>query len=381
MTHRTRVLWLIKGLNRGGAERLVSQMAPRFDRSRFDVEVAYVTQDANAFVPDLLARGVRVHCLGGRRNVELGWPRNLRRLLREHPFDIVHAHSPLPAAVARLLAPRGTRHLYTEHNLWGVYRGPTYAANAVTYARNERAFAVSDGVADSIQRPAWASVGRPPPIEVLRHGIDIDAAPHGAKARTDARQLLGLVSDTPVIGNVANFSPKKDQATLLEAFNKVHGTVPDALLLLVGMGPLEDELRAKVSALGLDGTVRFLGSRDDVPRLLPALDVFVLSSTHEGLPISLLEAMAAQVACACTTVGGIPEALRPDVDGKLVPPQDVDALAATLGELLTNRSERSRLAAAGRQRVEASFSLEPAVDRLAREYDAPGAGHRGGKSA
>ena len=368
MPHRQRVMWLIKGLARGGAERLVSAMAPRIDRTRFEVEVAYLVPEADAFVPDLEGASIRVHCLQARGNVEPRWPARLQRLLREGHYEIVHSHSPLVGSVARLVAPRGTRHFYTEHNMWDVYRWPTFAANAVSYTRNERVFAVSGGVATSIARPWWARIGRMPPVETLLHGVDVASSPHGREARAAARARLGISPDIPVFGNVANFSPKKDQATLLRAFATVRERVPKALLLLIGMGPLEDHLRRTVRDLGATDAVRFLGSRDDVAELLPALDVFVLSSTYEGLPISLLEAMAAEIACVCTAVGGIPEALRDGVDGRLVPPAQSDVLAEALREVMLDTAQRQRLGSNGRSRVSAEFDLSRAVERQEQQY-------------
>ena len=372
MPHRQRVLWLIKGLARGGAERLVSAMAPRIDRSRFEVEVAYLVPQADAFLPDLEGAGIRVHCLQARRNVDPRWPARLRRLLREGRYDIVHSHSPLAGSVARLVAPRDTRHFYTEHNMWDVYRWPTFAANAVTYTRNERAFAVSEGVAASIARPSWARIGRMPPVETLLHGVDVGKASHGLEARAAARDRLGIPADTPVIGHVANFSPKKDQATLLRAFAAVRERIPEALLLLIGMGPLEDQLRQTVRDLNATDAVRFLGSRDDVAELLSALDVFVLSSTYEGLPISLLEAMAAEVACVCTAVGGIPEALRDGIDGRLVPAARPDALSEALREVMLDVAKRQRLGSNARTRVRTEFDLSRAVQRHERQYATSG---------
>jgi glycosyltransferase involved in cell wall biosynthesis len=365
---RPRVLWLIKGLARGGAERLVSVMAPQLRDRAIDLEVCYVLAGAGDFVPDLRASGVPVHCLAGTATVELGWPRHLRQLLRSQRYDIVHTHSPVPAVAARLLAPRGTALMHTEHNMWAVYRGPTYAANALTFSRNAQVYAVSAGVADSIVRPRWASVGSMPPVDVLLHGVDVDSAPRGHAARAAARRKLGLTDDDHVIGNVANFSPKKDHRNLLEAFEEVLAVSPDAILLLIGMGPLEHAIRDAVRRRGLDARVRFLGSREDVPELLPALDVFVLSSQYEGLPISLLEAMAAEVACVSTDVGGIPEAIRNDTEGRLVPPQRPDALAQAVVDLLADTRIRVDVSAGGRARVKDAFSLELAISHLARAY-------------
>jgi glycosyltransferase involved in cell wall biosynthesis len=364
-----RVLWLTKGLGLGGAERLLTSMAPRFAGGRFAVDVAYVVPWKDAFVPDLERVGVRTVCLGGGRTIELLWPRRLWRLVRDGRYDVVHTHSPVPAVVARVAVPATTRVVHTEHNLWDRYRWPTAAANALTYARNDAVLAVSDGVAASIVRPRWARVGRMPPVATLLHGVDPGSVARGAAARASARRNLDLPEATPVVGCVANFTPKKDHVGLIAAAEEVRQAVPDVVLLLVGSGPLEAELRELVSSRGLDGTVRFLGSRPDVLELLPGLDLFVLGSRFEGLPISLLEAMAAEVPVVATTVGGVPEAVTHGVEGMLVPPAQPHELAGAITELLHDPARRRELGAAAASRVEAEFSIDRAVRRTEELYE------------
>ena len=363
------VLWLIKGLGRGGAERLVSVMAPRIDRQRFALEVAYLLPSEEGFADSLRQAGITTTCLDARRSIDTVWPRRLRSLLRERRYAIVHTHSPLPAVAARRMAPPSSMLVHTEHNLWGVYRWPTFAGNALTFGRNEAVFAVSDGVAASIQRPWWTRVGSEPPVETLLHGVDAEGAPRGEEARRQARARLDLDLATPVIGNVANLSPKKDHHSLLVAVEEVRRHVPDVVLLLIGSGPLEQQLRSEVASRGLAETVRFLGSRDDVAELLPAFDVFTLSSRFEGLPISLLEAMAAEVACVATAVGGIPEVIDDGVHGRVVPPGAPAELAHAITVLLTDPARRRSVAVAGCQRVAAGFSIDRAIERTEGLYD------------
>jgi len=366
MPHR--VLWLTKGLGLGGAERLITLMAPKLDRERYAVEVAYLLPWKDAFAGELEGAGVETICLGAQRTPELGWSLRLRRLLKEQRYAIVHTHSPVPAVAARMLVRRPTQLVHTEHNLWDRYRWPTYATNAITYARSDAVLAVSDGVAASIERPWWARIGTAPAVETLLHGVEPDEVPRGQEARATARAALGLAPETAVVGCVANLTPKKDHAGLLDAIGQVRVQVPEVVLLLIGTGPLEEELRTKVQQQGLEGTVRFLGSRDDVQRLLPALDVFVLGSRYEGLPISLLEAMAAEVPCVATSVGGIPEAVTDGVEGLLVPAGDPAALARALRHVLQDRRLGCTMGTAGRRRVVESFSIDRAVRRTERLY-------------
>src|SRR5690606_31109459 len=158
--------------------------------------------------PDVEATGTPVHCLDGPRPTRLGWLRRLRRLVRDREIELVHTHMPLPAAYARLDLPgRRPPYVHTEHNLSDRDQPPTRWANALTYRRNARVIAVSDGVAASIR----SSV----PVEVVVHGVDPTQVVTGPAARRTARDRLGLDPDAPVVGTVGNFTPKKDQATLL----------------------------------------------------------------------------------------------------------------------------------------------------------------------
>lgn len=364
-----RVLWLIKGLGLGGAERLLATMAAKMDRQRFDIEVAYLLPGNANFAAEFEAIGVRTVCLDARWTAEFGWPNRLRRLLRDRDYALIHTHSPVPAISARVWLGREVPLIHTEHNLWGSYRLPTYLANAATFGRNCAAIAVSDAVRDSMVRPTWLGGDLLPPIEALHHGVDLDRLHRGTAARAAARRLLGVDDRVPLIGSVASFTPQKDHAGLLEALDRVRDRVPGIQLVLVGSGPLESQVRGLVAKHRLQDHVRFLGARDDVATLLPGLDLFVLGSRFEGLPVSLLEAMASQVACVAARVGGIPEALLDGRDGQLVPPGDPAALAQAIVGLLHDAVARSAFAAAGYERVRTEFSIDRAVRRTEELYD------------
>ena len=363
-----KVLWLIKGLGLGGAERLLTSTAASINRDRYTVEVVYLLPHDAAFEPELSAYGIPTICLDARWNVESAWPWRLAKMLRERRYDLVHTHSPLPASAARLLAPAATRFVHTEHNLWSSYRRPTYVANAMTFRRNAAVLAVSDAVASTILPPWWVGPGRQPRIETLHHGVDVSRANQGAPARRAGRERLGIGEDTPVVGTVGNLTPKKDHLGLLAAIDRVRRRIPDVLLLLIGTGPLDVSLRSVVRERGLDDTVRFLGARTDVAELLPAFDLFVLASHFEGLPIALLEAMASGVPCVSTRVGGVPEAITSGRDGRLVPPGDPEALGQSIVELLEDPVARRDLAAAGRARVQRDFGMDRAVRRIEELY-------------
>lgn len=362
------MLWVAKGLGRGGAEMLLLQALRHLDKSRFEVEVAYVLPWKDALVPDFAEHGVTVHCLGAAPFGRLAWVWRLSRLVRQGRFDVVHTHMPQPAVAARIAARGSTPLLHTEHNVWPRYRKLTAFANALTYGRNQSVIAVSEGVARSIKRPGWMKVGRVPPVEVIVHGVDIGRVLAGPEARAAARLTLGIAPDAPVIGTVGNFTPKKDQDTLLLALDRIRRTHGDVRLVLVGSGPRERHLRDLVAALDLDENVIFAGSRDDVPRLLAGFDVFALSSLYEGLSIALLEAMAAGIPCVATRVGGVPEILVDGEEGHLVEPSDAGALADALLGLLADGPTRQVMGDAGRAQA-ARMDAGRAVERIESIYE------------
>jgi glycosyltransferase involved in cell wall biosynthesis len=359
-----RVLVLIKGLGRGGAEQLVASAAPHLDRARFQYEVAYVLPAKDALAPELRRQGLTVTCLGG----GAAWPVRLRTLVRERGIDLVHAHLPYAAIGARLAlaGPGRPRLVYTEHNVWQSYQPPTYWANLLTFARNDHVFTVSDQVRASIRYPGGLRRLRLPPLETLYHGLDraaLDApAPSGR-----VREELGIPPLAPVVVTVANFRHEKGHEHLLRAAELVRRSVPDVRFVLVGQGPLEGQVRREAERLELGDTVIFAGYREDVLRLVAAVDVFALSSLHEGLSIALIEAMALGKPPVVTRVGGLPELVEDRRHGLLVPPADPPALAAGIVSVLQDPALAERLGRAARRRA-ADFDIRTTLRRTEEVY-------------
>jgi glycosyltransferase involved in cell wall biosynthesis len=164
---------------------------------------------------------------------------------------------------------------------------------------------------------------------------------------------------------------------LVKAMPLLLARIPAAMLLIAGEGPLRPHLESLVASLGIGAHVRFLGLRRDVPRILAAGDVFALSSLWEGLPMVLLEAMAAGLPCVATRVGGVPEAIRDREEGLLVPPGDAEALAESLISCLEDRDLATRLTTRAKARVDRDFSARRMADEYASLYEELIAASRG----
>lgn len=362
-----RILHLIKGLARGGAEQLLVSQAPNLNRSRFDYEVAYLLPDHNALVNDLEQAGLPVHCLQGARGA--GWVGRLRRLVRERGIDLVHIHSPYVAIGARLALWRGQPRptlVYTEHSVWEFYHRATYWGNVVTFPRNDHVFAVSNHVRNSITYPRALRFLRMPPVETLYHGLD-PAAVRTWAASDGVRQELGIPEQAPLVGMVGNFRHGKGHDVLLEAAIRVRRSIPDVRFILVGHGPLEAHIRRRTRELGLDKTVIFTGVREDAPRVAGAFDVFALPSRSEGLAIALIEAMTLGRPSVVTRVGGLTEVVEHGRQGLVVEPGDSEALAESIVTLLRD-SDLSRELGEGARRRALKFDIRNAIRRHEEVY-------------
>ncbi|MGH2817500.1 MAG: glycosyltransferase [Actinomycetota bacterium] len=362
-----RVVLLIKGLGRGGAEQLLVSAAPYLDRSRFEYEVAYLLPHKDALVGELQQAGLRVHCLGGARGAS--WVGHLRSLVSKGGFHLVHAHSPYAAIGARLAFSRhrGPRIVYTEHNVWDRYHPVTYWANLLTYHRNHHVLAVSDHVRASVRYPAPLRFLRMPPVETRYYGIDRTSVARWGMA-DGVREELGIPDGAPVVGTVANFKVGKGHMQLLDAAATVRRAVPDVRFVVVGQGVLEPEVRRRAGDLGLDGTVVFTGFREDATRIMGAFDVLAIPSQYDGLSIALLEAMSLGKPAVITRAGGNPEVVEDGEHGLVVPAAEPDALADGIVTVLQDPALRERLGKAARRRAQ-DFDIRAAVYRSEELYE------------
>ncbi len=245
----------------------------------------------------------------------------------------------------------------TEHNAWPTYHPLTRWLNRWTGRSDAATIAVSSETAASLRGRAAKRV------EVLRHGVDVNAVAAAAAERHAVRNEIGIADETALVVTVANYREQKDYPTLLRAARILTDSAVPFRLLAIGQGPLEQEIIALRDELGLGDIVEICGFRADARRLLAAADVFVLASKYEGLPVAAMEATALGVAVVSTAVGGMAEEWTDGVDALLVPAERPDRLAQALEQVILDRALRERLSKASVAKA-ARFDIGAVVDRM-----------------
>lgn len=275
----------------------------------------------------------------------------------------LHAHAGIgweAHALVRAGHRLGIPTVRTEHLPHILTDASQRAEHAEACRLASRVVCVSEG-----SRRSYLAAGLPEALVVaIPNGIE-PAVPlpyAGPKARRD----LDIPPDAPVLLTVGRLTEQKDQACLVETAALLVPRHPGLAALLAGDGPLRDPLRERIARHGLEGTVRLLGRRTDVPDLLAAADLFVLPSRFEGLPLVVLEAMAAGLPVVATRIGGTDEAVEHGVTGLLVEPGDAGALAEAVHALLANPARARAMGLAGRESFVVGFEARRMVaDTLA----------------
>jgi glycosyltransferase involved in cell wall biosynthesis len=384
VTRRIRVCHIITRLIVGGAQEAAVLSCARVDTERFEsalvtgpqtgVEGSLHPRAASLSVPTVIVEPL-VRQVDPILDVRAA--RALRRHLREIRPDIVHTHS----SKAGLLGRWAARHervpvvVHTVHG-WSFHDHMPGWLRA-TYVRLERRAAhwcdriVT--VSDLDRRKGLAAgIGAPEQYLTIRELNDLARYEAHAGERAEARRLLGLPPDGAVVGTVGRFSEQKDPSTWIRAAALIARARPDTRFVMIGDGPLRAEAERLGEELGLRAHLSTPGLRDDVSVLLPALDVFLLTSRWEGLPLVIPQAMAAGVPVVASTADGNREVVRDGENGLLVAPESPDAAARAVLELLDDAALRARVERTGRETAR-EFSLVQTIPRLEALYESQAA--------
>jgi len=363
MGAKVKVLHLMQGLEVGGLEYMVVNLIKGLDSERF-VSSVCCFDTLGSLADDL--EGVDVKLLRRRPGIDYSYPFRLASLIRKEKAQILHLHNPTAFFYGALAgALSGVPWVvYTEHARDVRPNMKIRVADRLLACFTDRVVAVAGHVKKNLVEYQWFN---PLKVSIIYNGIDSSRFPAVYDA-AGARRALGIEPSAPVVGIVARLDPIKNHKCLIRAMVHVKEAFAGAILLVIGDGPLRGELACLARVAGLEGSVKFLGTRADVHSLLQCLDVFVLSSVSEGLPLTVLEAMASAKAIVATRVGGIPEAVEDGVEGLLVQPDDEKALSGAIKSLLKDRARSAEMGRSARKKFEKSFSLDMMIKRYEEVY-------------
>jgi len=359
-----KVLQLIPTLDRSGAEKQMVMLAAGLPRDRFQVEAAVLTR-SGPLEADLAAAGVPVTSIGKRLKVDPFALGRLTRFLKEGRFDVVQTWIFAANAYGRLAARRaGVPVIVTAEMAVDLWKGPIERLvdrRLATYS--DRLVGNSNAVVEY-----YGKLGVPADrLEMIYSGIADEPPP--AVDPAAVRTSIGFPHDARLALFVGRLAPQKRVGDLLKTLDLLQHVQPDLRTAIVGDGPLRGSLEKLAGQLDLDEKVRFLGHRDDVPRLMAAADVVVLPSEYEGLPNVVLEAMIQGKPVVATAAPGTTEVVVDGVTGVLAPIGNLPLLARGLRDLARDPRRARALGAAGRERALADFRADAMVARFADLYE------------
>lgn len=354
------ILHLVDGLRVGGAEKLLVTLARELHHRPDRLTIVTLQRIVPAMRTAVEAAGARVIPLHSKKLVDPLRFLKLCRLVRRERFAVIHTH----LTAANILGGFAGR--LTRTPVVTTLHSPNLSSQNHFYHGRLEDWVLTH-LADQVIGVGWqvaqvhgTRLGLDD-ILVLQNAVAVPPPPT-AVARTRLRAALVDDPDAVILLAIGRLRPEKGFLDLLTAFAQVNRIHPQTRLLIAGQGPQEAELTAAIQALGLEKRACLLGLRHDVPDLLAASDIYVSAALWEGLPVSMLEAMAAGRPCLVTAVGDVPQVID-ETMGLVLPPQQPERLAQALQRLVAAPEQWPRLGQAARQKVIDSFSAEAWVDQ------------------
>jgi glycosyltransferase involved in cell wall biosynthesis len=360
------ILHLIDGLTFGGAETLLRDLAAGLEKRGYRITVGYSTP--GPFVQELENKGLVLKHIPRMGLVDPFFMLRMVRLMRSDPPQIVHTHlfksdfhGRLAARLAGVPVVVSTLH---NNDSWANYWLPGHLYGA-TARWADRLIAVSSEVKTYHQNKTGVS---PEKMLVIENGVDVSAFADREAEAKNIRNEFGIASEAPLLGIIGRLKPQKDLPTFLLAAKEILCEQPDVRFLVVGDGPLRVELEEQAEKLGLFPALIFTGMRKDIPAILASLNILVISSLWEGLPVILLEGMAAARPAVSTAVDGILGVAIQNETAILTAPGVPSELAQACLKLIRNPQLAQRMGRAGYERAVSQYSLSAMIDHISALY-------------
>jgi glycosyltransferase involved in cell wall biosynthesis len=350
-------LHVIDSLGLGGAQSVLINLVRYADRSLFELEVATMS-GRGVYWNCVQALGIPVRSLSFSRVVPVYVPSMILMCLRRR-YDIVHTHLLGANAIAKPLAALCGAKIRINHDhcndkaldpkRW------VPVADRISNRFSTHVIAVSESTRNYLVQQEHMLPER---VTTIHNGIDLELFHPRREQRAAARQRLALPADAFIIAGIGRLSYQKNFSLFIDVAAAVLAERPTAYFVIAGTGPEEQQLRDRAARLGIDQRLRFLGYVNDMPEFYPAVDALLLTSRYEGLPITILEAMATGTTIVSSMLDGVAEIMHDGEDGALVASSDVDGFMRRLCELIDHPDIAARRAIAALHKVRTGFSAQ-----------------------
>jgi glycosyltransferase involved in cell wall biosynthesis len=372
LADRIRILYVIDALEFGGGERGFSQLSTGLNKERFKTYLAahpdsklekMVIRENIPFLPIDMDRKVNFKAIA-----------HLLRIINQHRIHIVHSMGARADFFARMAVRKlpqislvCTVAMPVEGFDIGFIRKIIYKIADHFSSRYVTHFiAVSKAIKEQLVRRRNIHSGR---ITVVYNGVELDQYNQNMNASAKIRHSLGITDDYPIIGTIGRLVYQKGYSHFLQAAKQVYEGKKYVRFVIVGHGPEEDNLKSMAKSLGISHVCTFAGLRRDIPELLSAFDVFVLSSVLEGLPRIVIEAMAMGRPIVATDIDGVREELEDGITGLLVPPESSDSLAKSIIDLLIDKDKSFQMGINARRAAEEKFGVDIMLKKVEKVYE------------
>ncbi len=350
---KIRILHLTTDSRIGGTERNIIFLATSLNKERFE-NIVVALMAGGSLIDELTRLNVEAYCVGMKSKFDIMAIKRLYSIIKKSRVDILHTYLFHANLLGRLIGKlSGVPVIISSEECLDLERGRfANLSNKITSRFCNRIVVVSDSVGKMLiardRIPSYKIIRLYSGIEPADYNINID--------KVRKKKELGLTKDDIVIGAIGRLRQEKGHEYLIKAMVQVSNHLPNVKLLIVGDGHEEEKLMGLRDAMGLKDKVIFTGYRNDVPEILSILNLFVLPSLEEGLPLAVLEAMASGKGIVATRIGGTEELIEDGITGILVPPKDVCSLAQAIYELLKEPDKINRLGKAAQEVVRKKFS-------------------------
>ena len=352
---KLKVLHIIKSLGRGGAEVLLQETLKLHNQEEFEFHYIYFLPWKNQMVAGIESAGGKVNLFKATNNIQILFQIfNVIKYIRKNKIVLIHCHLPWAGFLGRLIFKLiKIPVFYSEHNIQERYHFITKTLNKITFNWQTKVIAVSDDVSKSISSVIHPKVE----IITILNGVNTDSYKRDINLGLQKRKEYNIDKNVVLIGTVAVFRFQKRLKEWVELFKLSHEKNPSIRGCIIGDGILKEDILSHVKALGMEAFITFPGLQTNVMPWFSAIDIFMMTSSFEGLPIALLEAMSMECAIVSTDAGGIKQVIRNEKDGFISSVDQWQSLQTPLNYLIENLAEIKVYGEKARQRVIDSFSI------------------------